>query len=325
MIKQFYFTISFFFFTICYINCQNDSRIELSFINKRWVLDTLYSSQNNNVQDWCFIVSKDSIDFKSKVSFGKDYIEITESNGKFIETQCHKKQYYIIDSIINNKEIWVTTWDHYMNECSKIYFYLDYPYLYKSTLKNKIGIIGHFTGSVMYFDADHITKKSPNIPPKLKIIVDQIDDSKSLKTNSIVNNESNKEYAEVPLNLYLIAYENQHSIISNNRSIVFENEKFVKTILKADIRDYYFNNYEVILNGFEIPVFTDIEISNLDVSGLQNFIEINNFSFESFVAIFHRYNPGKERIVNVAFGEDINCQVQSFEIINFKELIIRLK
>ena len=83
----------------------------------------------------------DSIDFKSKVSFGKDYIEITESNGKFIETQCHKKQYYIIDSIINNKEIWVTTWDHYMNECSKIYFYLDYPYLYKSTLKNKIGII----------------------------------------------------------------------------------------------------------------------------------------------------------------------------------------
>ncbi len=96
-----------------------------------WVFKDLSSDKVEEIT-----VTEDSILFFDKsVKFNSEGTVGQIIDGVWIDTYCRSQISYTIDSILFDQHVWISTKDKIGNECSKWYFFVDYPFLYVSHLK----------------------------------------------------------------------------------------------------------------------------------------------------------------------------------------------
>ncbi|MFK8101171.1 MAG: hypothetical protein AB8G15_01550 [Saprospiraceae bacterium] len=227
----------------------------------------------------------------------------TDKNGDLKETPNCEKVRFSIDAIDANQGIYISAFKGEYR-CYAYHLIKENQFLSVTPLKSLEGIEFHFTSPTLY-------KLNPN----------PIDNGEGKDLTILVDNEiklNTINYVAFDQNLDETSkeYDQEKMTITLDSSGINKSSILLNPMYYA--RKKYVAKYTDQLKGTTtiIPVIYHQSISTIqtEFTKEQQKSELQKLKVKDLYLIAYRFNPGRKRVVNKAFKEAINGQVQAFEL-----------
>ncbi len=292
--------------TILACTSSSTTKMETSEIHGKWIQlnDSLQIDSTAHSEYFYFF---DSVLLKKYIISRPSFPAGMTIDGKYVDVWCYNDTLsYVIDSITHSNRYWISTRDKQNNPCTRFYLYVEGPLMYVTELKSRHPIADHFTDAEVYLNTSNIGEE----------LVPILDTPLIFDIQQTVSDSACQEM------FFYIAYGQNitSSAVDEEKMIRISQVNTTKTTIEASIKDLFFFNYRVIFNGKEIPVVNDKRLIVDYDRRRESVMRVYNIGLDDTIAVIGRYNPGRERVVNPAFQEDIEGQVQDILITCVKNL-----
>ena len=232
----------------------------------------------------------------------------TDKKGNMLEAPSCKGVKYSIDSIDSNNGIYISAFkDEY--RCYGYHLIRENSFLSVTPLKSLDGLEFHFTVPTLYCInksiKDNATEKEFTILVNEDIELNKINYVAFDQRNDEVKNEYSKSEMTIKLDSKGIT---KSSIVIN--PMLYARKRYIAKFINKS--DETINDIPVVFHKEFIEIKSKFEEQDQK-------LEFQKLNINDLYLIAYRFNPGRKRVVNKIFKEEINGQVQTFELRSLKK------